>query len=69
MNALAPVPEWERRERERLEAASCSECGALPPNQRVGCTKVKLPDPDAPQHRCGYIAGSLGCRITCGSQS
>lgn len=64
------VPKWERKERERLDATRCTECKALPPNHRTGCTRVKLPDPAVPRHRrCGYPKGSLGCRMTCGSIS
>jgi hypothetical protein len=64
------VPDWEQRERERLDAARCPDCGALPPNHRTSCGKQKLPDPEAKRCRrgCGYVAGSLGCRLTHGSR-
>lgn len=66
MNVLAPVPavdnrlfvpEWERRERARLEA-----------NRRDECGQVKPPDPGASRHTCGYVTGSRGCLNTCGNQ-
>lgn len=64
------VERAEAAERARLAAACCPECGAPPPEHRVGCIKVKLPDPVLERHRkCGYPMGSLGCRITCGSGS
>lgn len=63
---LADVPEWELRERARLEASRCPdpECAALPPNHVPGCSLQKLPDPSAePCPRCEFPAGSLGCRL------
>lgn len=63
------MADWERRERERLDAARCpdEECGALPPNHTVRCGKAKVPDPDATMcGNCEFITGSLGCRQVCG---
>lgn len=61
------TPEWERLERERLDAARCPTCRALPPNHLVDCGKQKLPGPVAKRHKCGYLTGSLGCRLSHGS--
>ena len=62
------VPEWEKRERARLDAARCPDpkCGALPPNHLTGCGRQKLPDPAATRCRCGYVTGTLGCQMTHG---
>lgn len=57
----------EDAERARLDAARCPECRALPPNHMAGCGRQKLPDPDADRCWCGYVKGSLGCRMTHGS--
>lgn len=57
------VPEWERRERERLDAA-------LPPNHHgTGGGERKLRDPAARRCRrgCGYVTGSRGCQLSHGS--
>lgn len=65
------IPQWELRERERLDAARCPECKALPPTHRVLCTEQKLPDPEAKRCRCGCgcITGSPGYRMTHGGDA
>jgi hypothetical protein len=58
----------EAAERARLDAARCPSpgCRELPPNHRTGCPGVKVPDLSKSRHSCGYVSGSLGCRLACG---
>jgi hypothetical protein len=61
---IAAPQDWEVRELARLEANRCPdpECRALPPNHLTGCTRQRLPDPDAERHDCGFVLGTYGCR-------
>jgi hypothetical protein len=67
----APRPQtardWESAERARLDAARCKECRAMPPNHLTACGLIPMPAPAAKRcARCGYVKGSLGCRMTHG---
>jgi hypothetical protein len=62
LSPLTGIPDWELRERARREAEACAECRAWRPNHLVGCTQIKVPDPDAELHDCGCVEGTLGCR-------
>jgi hypothetical protein len=63
----APMPEWERTQRARLDAKRCPDpsCRALPPNHTVLCSLAPVPDPGAQlcPDGCGYPEGTLGARM------
>lgn len=63
------MPEWERAARQQREADACKSCGAWLPNHFTGCDETPVPDPDAERCGCGFIAGSLGCRMRCGGDA
>lgn len=76
-DAVMPIAPRSREEREQSEAAElarlgakrCPECGALPPNDLKDCSLAPMPDPDAERCGCGYVKGSLGCRMAHGGGS